>query len=91
MSVVAMATGDVILAWVGLAVGLVIAVVALALLQSVLRPLLEIRRYGDDILEAGLGIAKNLDAVDELAHTHELATAVPGLAVAYIQKLEREA
>ena len=88
MSVVAMATGDVILAWLGLALGLVVAVVALALLHAVLRPLLEVRRYSDDILEAGLGIAKNLDAVDELAHTHELATAVPGLAVAYLQKLE---
>ncbi len=90
MSVFAMATGDVILAWVGLALGLVVALVALALLHSVLRPVLEIERYSEDILDAGLGIAKNLDAVDELAHTHQLATAVPGLAVAYLQRLERE-
>ena len=85
-----MATGDVILAWIGLALGLVVALVALALLHAVLRPVLEIERYSEDILDAGLGIAKNLDAVDELAHTHELATAVPGLAVAYLQRLERE-
>ena len=91
MSVFAMATGDVILAWIGLALGLVVALVALALLHAVLRPVLEIGRYSEDILDAGLGIAKNLDAVDELAHTHELATAVPGLAVAYLQRLEREA
>lgn len=90
MSVMAMATGDVILAWIGLALGLAVALVALALLQAVLRPVLEIRRYSENILDAGLGIAKNLDAVDELAHTHELATAVPGLAVAYLQRLERE-
>jgi hypothetical protein len=91
VSVFAMATGDVILAWIGLALGLVVALVALALLHAVLRPVLEIERYSEDILDAGLGIAKNLDAVDELAHTHELATAVPGLAVAYLQRLEREA
>lgn len=90
MSMLAMATGDVIVAWIGLALGLVIAVVALALLQAVLRPLLEVGRYAEDTLEAGLGIARNLDPVDELAHTRELATAVPGLAVAYLQNLERE-
>ena len=88
MTVFAISTGIAVLAWIGLAVLLVIALVVLGLLQAVVRPVLEIRRYADDILAAGLGIAKNLDAVDELAHTRELATAVPPLAVAYLHKLE---
>lgn len=87
MTVLAVSTGIAVLAWIGLAVGLVIALVALALLQAVVRPALEIRRYADDILAAGIGIAKNLDAVDELARTRELAVAVPPLAVAYLDKL----
>jgi hypothetical protein len=82
----AISTGLAVLAWIGLAVGLVIAVAVVALLQSVLRPVLEIRSYADDILQAGVGIATNLDGVDELARTRELATAVPALAVAYLNK-----
>jgi hypothetical protein len=84
----AISTGLGVLAWIGLALGLVLAIVVLALLQSVLRPVLEIRRYSEDILAAGVGIAKSLDAVDELARTHELATAVPDLAVAYLNKVQ---
>jgi hypothetical protein len=87
MTLFAISTGLAVLAWIGLALGLVLAVVVLALLQSVLRPVLEIRRYSEDILAAGVGIAKNLDAVDELARTRELATAVPDLAVAYLNKV----
>ena len=88
MTLLAVSTGGAILAWVGLVLGLVIAIVVVALLQSVLRPVLEIRRYADDILAAGVGIATNLDAVDELGRTHELSQAVPGLAVAYLNKLQ---
>ena len=91
MTVFAIATGDAILAWIGLVLGLVIAVAVVGLLNSVLRPALEIRAYADDILESGVGIATNLDAVDELARTHELATAVPGLATAYLGKLHGDA
>ena len=87
MSLLAVSTGIAVLAWIGLLLGLAIAVVIVALLQSVLRPVLEIRRYSEDVLEAGVGIAKNLDAVDELGRTRELAQAVPGLAVAYLSKL----
>jgi hypothetical protein len=88
VTVFAISTGLAVLAWIGLALGLVLAIVVLALLQSVLRPLLEIRRYSADILAAGVGIAKNLDAVDELARTRELATAVPDFAVAYLNKVQ---
>jgi hypothetical protein len=77
----------VVLAWIGLALGLVVAVVVVLLFNRVVRPAREIRRYADDILAAGLGIARNLDGVDEAVRTRELATAVPGLALAYLQKL----
>lgn len=85
----AVSTGIAVEAWICLAIGLVLAVVALALLHATLRPILEIRRYADHILQAGLGIAGNVDAVDELGHTRDLATAMPRLATAYLDKLQR--
>ena len=81
-----MTTAQIVLAWVGLALGLVIAVVVVLLFNHVMRPVLEIERYSGDILEAGVGIARNVDGVDELAQTRDLATAVPGLAVGYLKK-----
>ena len=75
-----------VLAWIGVAVLLVVAVVVLGLLENLRRPVEEIDRYASHILDAGLGIAKNLDGVDDLATTHRLAGAVPGLAVAYLKK-----
>jgi hypothetical protein len=76
-----------ILAWIGVVLLLVVAVVVLALLENVRRPVAEIDRYATDILDAGVGIAKNLDGAEQLVRTHALATAVPALAVAYLQKL----
>jgi hypothetical protein len=75
-----------VLAWIGVAALLVVAVVVLGLLENLRRPVEEIDRYATHILDAGVGIAKNLDGVDDLARTHELAGAVPGLAVAYLKK-----
>jgi type II secretory pathway component PulM len=89
MSTLAVATGAAMLAWVGLVVLLVIALVVVALFNRVVRPALEIKRYADHILEAGVGIATNLDGVDELARTRDLATAVPGLATAYLEQVKR--
>jgi hypothetical protein len=86
VTVLAVTTGQAVLAFIGLALLLVIAVVVLLLLDNVRRPVDEIDRYSTHILDAGVGIAKNLDGVDDLATTHELATAVPGLAVAYLKK-----
>jgi hypothetical protein len=74
-------------AWIGLGAGLAVEVVVVLLFNRVVRPALEIRRYADDILAAGIGIAKNLDGVDEALRTRELATAVPGLALAYLERL----
>ncbi|HXH87926.1 MAG TPA: hypothetical protein VNI55_04905 [Gaiellaceae bacterium] len=77
----------IVLAWIGLALGLVVALLVVVLFSRIMRPALEIERYSRDILDAGLGIARNLDGVDEAVRTRDLATAVPGLAVAYLQKL----
>jgi hypothetical protein len=81
------ATGTAVLAIVGLLVGLVLLLVVLMLFNRVLMPALEINRYAKRILDAGLGIAGNVDGVDELRRTRELATAVPGLATAYLERL----
>ena len=89
MSLLAISTGISILALIGLAVGLVVAVVVVGLFNSVIRPALEIDAYAKDILEAGVGIAVNLDGVAELERTDQLTGAVPGLAVAYLDKLQR--
>ena len=88
MTVFAISTGMAVLAWIGLALGLAIAVLVVELFNRVVRPLLEIRRYADDILQAGVAIATNLDGVEELERTCQLATAVPDLAGAYLQKLQ---
>jgi hypothetical protein len=88
MTVLAMAAGSAILAWIGVALLLVVALIVVALLNRVMRPALEIKAYADDILEAGVGIAKNLDDVDQLERTHELATAVPPPALAYLEKVK---
>jgi hypothetical protein len=83
----AVSTGEAILAWIGLGLGLVVAVVVVLLFNRVIGPAFEIERYAERILEGGVGIAKNLDDVDEIERTRELATAVPDLAGAYLKKL----
>jgi uncharacterized membrane protein YciS (DUF1049 family) len=74
-----LSTAVLVLAWIGLALGLAVGGLVHMLLNRVLRPLREIKRYADDILAAGLGIARNLDGVDEVGRTRELATALPEL------------
>jgi hypothetical protein len=86
MTLVAVTTGEAVLAIIGLALGLVVAVVVVLLFNRVVIPALEIERYAEDILEAGVGIAKNLDDADALMRTRDLGAAVPGLAVAYLEK-----
>lgn len=83
-TVLAIGVGNAILAWLALAIGLVGAVAAVALLTRVVRQALEIERYADAILEAGLGIARNTDGLDELSRTRQLAAAVPGLSSDYL-------
>jgi hypothetical protein len=69
-----------VFAWIGLALGLMVGGAVHLCLNRVLRPLREIKRYADEILAAGLAIARNLDGVDEAVTTRELAQALPGLA-----------
>jgi hypothetical protein len=72
---------------VGLGAGVPVLGLVVALFGRVTGPAAEIDRYAKDILDAGLAISKNLEGLEELERTHALATAVPGLAVAYLQKL----
>jgi hypothetical protein len=88
--ILAVSTGIAVLSLIGLAVGLAILLVVLALFNRVVRPALEIDSYAKDILAGGIGIAKNLDGVDELAKTRDLATSLPPLAVAYLEVVKKE-
>jgi hypothetical protein len=88
VTLVAVTTLEAVLALVGLALGLVVAVLVVLLFNRVVIPALEIERYAEDILEAGVGIATNLDDADALMRTRKLGAAVPGLAVAYLEKVK---
>ena len=88
MTPLAVSTAGAVLAIIGLALGLVIAVLVVALFNRVVIPALEIERYAENILEAGVGIATNLDDADQIVRTRELGGAVPGLAVAYLEKVK---
>ena len=50
----------------------VVAPVCVLLLNKVLRPAKEIKAYAGDILEHGVGITSELDAVPKLVRTKEL-------------------
>ena len=53
--------------WIGLLVLLLVVIpTVLLLIQRVLRHLSEIRHYADDVLDHGLGIARNLEPVPAL-------------------------
>lgn len=86
MTVPAVTTAQAVLAIIGLALLLAVAVAVLNLLENVRRPVAEIDAYTKDILDAGVGIAKNLDGVEQLDRTRSLAVAVPGLAVRYLRR-----
>lgn len=88
MTAASVGTGAAILALAGLAVGVVVLGAVVALFHRVMTPAREIRRYADDILEAGLAIAGNVEGAGELRRTHELAGAVPGLATEYLRRRE---
>lgn len=84
MTVLALSVGNAILAWITVAVALAGALAAVALFNRLVRPVLEIERYAEDILEAGLAIARNMDGVEELARTRRLSASVPDLAAAHL-------
>jgi hypothetical protein len=86
----AISSGIAILALIGLALGLLILFVVLGLFNRIMRPAMEIDRYATDILDGGIGIAKGVEGVDELARTRELVTSVPPLTVAYLEIVKKE-
>lgn len=59
----------------------VVIPVVVTLLNNLMEPIVEIRRYGDDVLEHGVLLIAALDAVDELQTTRdELAKVSSGVA-----------
>ena len=82
----AVTTGQAILAIIGLILLLVVAAVVVILFNRTMRPALEINAYADDILQGGLGIARNLDAVEELERTRQLAARASDLAAGYLER-----
>ncbi|MDP8942952.1 MAG: hypothetical protein M3N16_02350 [Actinomycetota bacterium] len=85
MTLLAVTTGEAILALIGNAVLLVVALIVVALFNRTVRPALSIDGYADDILQGGLGINRNLDALEELQRTQELATRIATLADRYVR------
>ena len=74
-------------AWLGLGLGVPVLGLVVTLFKRVTQPAAEIDRYASDILDAGLAISNNLEGVEALARTRDLGAAVPGLALAYLDKL----
>jgi hypothetical protein len=67
----------------------VVVPVVLLFLNKVLRPVKEIHAYGDDILEHGVGITAQLDAVPKLVRTRELTGQAKQAAGRYASALQR--
>ena len=79
-----------VLWWIGiLLLVFVVAPTVIFLLNRLTRPAYEIRAYADDILEHGVGITAELDAVPKLVRTKELTGVVRQNAVRYVAALRR--
>lgn len=62
--------------WVfGLILWVVVPVVWI-LVNNLIEPIIEIRRYGDDVLEHGVLLIAAMDAIDELEETRDQAKQV---------------
>jgi hypothetical protein len=76
--------------WIANAVFLLVIVpVVVMILIKVLTPIIEIRRYADDIGEHGGLFGPHLDATAELATTSRLVKELNGGVLAYCQALDR--
>jgi hypothetical protein len=51
---------------------LLVVPVVLVLLHNLLKPVLEIKGYADDVLEHGVALTGTMDAIPKLAQTKEL-------------------
>lgn len=83
---VAISTGLAILAIIGLVVGLVVFAVVVLLLNSTLAPLRKVLVDVQDAQTAPM-LERGVKGTDQLGRTQQLASSVPPLAVAYLQKL----
>jgi len=80
----------VVLWWIGnAALAFVVIPLVLLLANRVLRPVMEIKEYADDILVHGVGLTGTLDAVPKLVKTKELTGAALGLVGRYGAALRR--
>ncbi len=76
--------------WIGNLVLLFVVVpVVLLLLNRLLRQIMEINAYANDILEHGVGITAALDGVPKLLRTRELAGTAHQAAGRYVGALQR--
>ena len=79
-----------VLWWIGNVVFLLAIIpVVILLLNRVLRPILEIKSYADDVLEHGVALTGTLDSIGNLNKTRQLAGAARQAAGSYISALER--
>lgn len=80
----------VLLWWIGnLVLLLVVVPVVLLLLNRLLRQIMEINAYANDILEHGVGITAALDAVPKLVTTSQLVGTAHASAGRYVGALKR--
>ncbi len=80
----------VLLWWIGNIVLIaVVAPVCLLFLNRVLRPIFEIKRYVDDILDHGVKLTGTLDSVPKLYTTRDLSAAARQSASRYGAALQR--
>jgi hypothetical protein len=76
--------------WVGDAVLIFVVIpFVLMMLNKVLRPAMEIKKYADDVLQHGVGLTGTLDAVPKLVETLQLTSAAKGLVGRYGAALEK--
>ncbi len=79
-----------VLWWIGNIIFLAVVIpVVLLLLNRIMRPVVEIRRYADDILEHGVLLIASLDSVEELLKTRDLVKRVGSGVQRYGQALDQ--
>jgi hypothetical protein len=83
---IAVSTATGIVAWIGLAIGLVVFCVVISLLQGVLTPLRKILVDVRDARTAPM-LEHGVRGPEQLDRTRQLAGSVPDAAIGYMQKL----
>jgi uncharacterized protein YpmB len=58
--------------WIGNAILLVVTLVLFVLLVRSMKPVGEIRKHANDIIEHGTGLSRNLEAIPKLLQTQRL-------------------